>query len=159
MNMKQLKNKDYDVITNYFVNNFNKNFSKYFCDPYINEATEFSAFVIKDSLFNYSSLFYTNEENTEMICFRLRKKPINSLIIDLIYFDFDLNENFIEKFNFLFNDIKLKYENIGKVNICLNEENINKLVNSLQELNFSCEVIYYDEFGLGNNVLVYSRYL
>ena len=156
--IKQLTGNDYDMITNYFEEVL-KDDSKGFVDPYIVKSAEFSAYAIKDNLFNYRRLFFSNESNTEMICFKFRKKPLNSLIIDLIYFDSSVNENFIEKLNSVFDNIKSNYEGIGKINICLTEENSDRVINYLQELNFSCEVTYYDEFGQGNNILVYSRYL
>lgn len=156
--VKQLSGKDHDLIINYFDRTICDQY-RGFIDPYVTKASEFSAFIIKDNLFNYRNLYYSNLDCTEMLCVKLRKKPQNSLIADVVFADFITDENFVKALESAFNDIKRGYNNINKINICLLEEDISKYQDRLNILDFSCEVLYQDEFGLGNNVIVYSRYL
>ena len=156
--IKQLSSKDFDLLIDYF-DEILKGIPKGFMDPYTTHTSEFSPYVIKDNLFNYRCLYYSNTDSTEVIYFKLRKKPLNSLILDLIYFDADINNAFIEKLNFIFSEIKSSYNDMNKINIRLFEKDLDIYINALEKLNFSREVVYFDEFGLGNNVFVYSRYL
>ena len=156
--LNQLTKNDYNVIVNYFME-IQKNTGKGFLDPYTNKETEFGPLVIKNNLLNWRALYYSDDAKSEMIYFRLRKKPYNSLIVDLIYFDFSIACDSVNKLNPVFIEIKSKYDWFNKVNICLLENDINKIKIVLNKLNFLHEVTHYDEFGLGNNVLVYSRYL
>ena len=156
--MKQIASKDYDKVSDYFIKFFeNKRYG--YLDPYTSQVSEFSAFYVKDNMFNYRRLYYTNESFTEIICLKLRKKPFNSLAIDIIFFDVALDDGFVGKLNTVFDDIKLNYEEISKININLLEKESSDLTCFLQELNFECEVTYSDELGFGKNVLVYSRLL
>ena len=158
--MTQLVGNDYDVIISYFKENPISS-SSAFKDPYLIEA-EFVDYSIKDNLFNYRQLFFSDDNRLNFACFRLRKKPISSLIADLVYIDTNSYQNLVDKMKIVFDEIKENYNDLNKINISLLEKdraNNLGLEDFLSLSGFYLEATFYDEFGLGNHVLVYSKYL
>lgn len=157
--MTQLTGNDFDNISSYFENKMRSN--ELFVDPYTNEK-EFLSFAIKDSLFNYRCLYYANEEMSNVACFKLRRKPLSLSIIDIIYLAGSFDVDFINQMKQVFSEIKDNHDNIQKMNISVLEKifsNISGYDTFVKELGFSQEAYFYDEFGQGNHVVVFSRYV
>lgn len=127
-----------------------------FKDPYLNNA-EFQEAAVRDNIFNFRSLIYVNEDCTSLVYLKVRKLPINSTIVDLCYIV--VNESltiFRDKMIEIFLDVKSMFTNYNYVNISVLEKDLEKdkvLSEFLLSLEFKKNVIYYDEFGLGHNVV------
>lgn len=131
-----------------------------YISPYVCKS-QLSDMLIKRSMFNYEKLFIESKLTTKnLVSFKVNKFPsvINMLYIETIL---DLSDKNLKDFlDSSIKEVQTKFKSKNGISIYVQpKENTMELLRVLNELGFEQEVLFKNELGEGNDVLLLSKYI